>query len=179
MQPRYKERVLFTQTFPSFDVQYEYANQQAYFGNLSHSFSAYQRPVYMSSSSLLACSLISVTIWAGIRTSRLALGKRPSFENPFRDATEVVHCFIGCWDAFVHQPIGCWDAFGHQPLRAQGHALRAQCCPHVQIASHGLVSHIHARDPHREIKAAFLTVAMRILLPRCVLRNYHSVCISN
>ena len=81
MQPRYKERVLFTQTFPSFDVQYEYANQQAYFGNLSHSFSAYQRPVYMSSSSLLACSLISVTIWAGIRTSRLALGKRPSFEN--------------------------------------------------------------------------------------------------
>jgi|NorSeaMetagenome_1021524.scaffolds.fasta_scaffold42535_2 hypothetical protein len=135
--------------------------------------------LHVRSSSLLACSLISVTIWAGIRRSRLALGKRPSFENPFRDATEVVHCFIGCWDAFVHQPIGCWDAFGHQPLRAQGHALRAQCCPHVQIASHGLVSHIHARDPHREIKAAFLTVAMRILLPRCVLRNYHSVCISN
>ena len=85
LQPRYKERVLFTQTFPSFDVQYEYANQQAYFGNLSHSFSAYQRPVYMSSSSLLACSLISVTIWAGIRTSRLALGLRRVI-NHIKDA---------------------------------------------------------------------------------------------
>ena len=91
--------------------------------------------LHVRSSSLLACSLISVTIWAGIRRSRLALGKRPSFENPFRDATEVVHCFIGCWDAFVHQPIGCWDAFGHQPLATTAHSyvvlrvheLRLQC----------------------------------------------------